>query len=109
MSLSTAINEKSAGHRALIAACHSDRILAESDFHDASECAARTWRMIVIIAEVKNWRVEDTWESEDDYESLGVVKRLARNWEAFQKRQTETTSTLRVNSELELETDEEEH
>ena len=110
LSLSTAINEKSPNHKSLIATCHPDRILAESDFHDASECAIRTWRMVIIIAEVKNWRVEDSWEEKEKFESPGVVRRLASNWSSFTKLgpSSHLRGSLRMSLELELDTDEEE-
>jgi Tat protein secretion system quality control protein TatD with DNase activity len=108
MSLSTAINEKSVGHRALIAACPSDRILAESDIHDPSECAIRTWKMITIIANVKNWRIEETCVNDD--KQPGVVQMLSRNWETFARRNVPlvANSLSHNSSELELASDEEE-
>ena len=87
LSLSIAINSRSPGHRELITACSSERILAESDYHDISYSTGQTWQMLRAIAEVKGWRVETEWHelspaSENDW---GVVRRLEHNWEVFQK------------------------
>jgi Tat protein secretion system quality control protein TatD with DNase activity len=109
MSLSTAINEKSTGFRSLIAICPSDRILAESDTHEVSRCASRTWSMVTSIAEVKEWRIEGSLKDIEDFEgeSAGVIQRLARNWESF-RRGRYLAKEGRKASELELGTDEEE-
>lgn len=41
--------------------------------------------MILTIAEVKGWRVEEVWDySENDaQEDWGVVRRLEENWKLF--------------------------
>ncbi|KAF9567772.1 TatD DNase family Scn1 [Agrocybe pediades] len=86
LSLSTVINHKHANHRALIAACSPNRILAESDYNTVDMCTTQTWDMIKIIAEVKGWPVETEWvENEDDLkeEERGVVRRLEKNWLRF--------------------------
>jgi Tat protein secretion system quality control protein TatD with DNase activity len=89
LSLSTGINSRSPNHRALISACSPSRILVESDYHNIDHCAQRTWEMVLIIAEVKGWRVEESWDyggdSEDGEEAWGVVRRLEENWKAFKK------------------------
>ena len=66
LSLSTAINSRSANHRALIAACAPSRLLVESDFCNVRFCTTRTWDMVRIVAEVKGWRIEQDWEEEDE-------------------------------------------
>lgn len=85
LSLSKAINSRSPNHRALIAACSPSRILVESDFHTIEDCTGYTWSMILTIAEVKGWRVEEVWDySENDArEYWGVVRRLEENWKLF--------------------------
>ncbi|PPQ79424.1 hypothetical protein CVT25_002694 [Psilocybe cyanescens] len=85
LSLSTVINHKHANHRALIAQCSSDRILAESDYNDIDMCAPQTWDIIKIIAEVKGWPVEQEWVNDDEIKEndWGVVRRLEKNWLRF--------------------------
>jgi len=39
--------------------------------------------MVLTIAEVKGWQVEDTWEDEVEETEWGVVRRLEDNWKAF--------------------------
>lgn len=88
LSLSTAINSRSANHRALIAACAPSRLLVESDFCNVRFCTTRTWDMVRIVAEVKGWRIEQDWEEEDenaDEDKWGVVRRLEQNWLRFVK------------------------
>lgn len=85
MSLSTTINGRSPGHRALIAACSPRRILVESDYHAIEECTKRTWDMVLTVAEVKGWSVETTWVDDDTREEeWGVVRHLKNNWDEFQ-------------------------
>ncbi|KIY50430.1 TatD DNase family Scn1 [Fistulina hepatica ATCC 64428] len=84
LSLSTAINARSANHKALITACSNDRLLAESDFHTIEECTERTWEMIKNIGEVKGWPIEEQWLPEVRVEDWGTVRRLEANWKAFQ-------------------------
>ncbi|KIJ66209.1 hypothetical protein HYDPIDRAFT_166516 [Hydnomerulius pinastri MD-312] len=84
ISLSTVINSRSPNHRALIVACSPRRILVESDYHPVEECTARTWDMLLTVAEVKGWSVESTWVDEVDEEDWGVVRRLENNWKEFQ-------------------------
>ncbi|OBZ79886.1 Cut9-interacting protein scn1 [Grifola frondosa] len=88
LSLSTVINARSPAHKALITACSPHRILVESDFHDVQYSAERTWEMLLIIAEVKGWHVEESWD--EDYEKAGeerwgAVRRLEENWKAFER------------------------
>lgn len=83
LSLSTAINSRSPNHRALIAACSSRRILVESDCHKIEDCTQRTWDMVLIIAEVKGWLVESSWEEGVDESQQGVVRHLENNWKEF--------------------------
>ncbi|KAI0828973.1 hypothetical protein BC628DRAFT_1315822 [Trametes gibbosa] len=88
LSHSTAINARSASHRALAAACAPDRILVESDFHDLRLSAPYTWHMLQTIANAKGWRVEDAWD--DSYANApeaewGAVRRLEENWRLFQR------------------------
>ncbi|KAG1754965.1 uncharacterized protein EDB91DRAFT_1325933 [Suillus paluster] len=82
-SLSTAINSRSPNHRALIAACSSRRILVESDCHKIDDSMQRTWDMVLIVAEVKGWPVESSWEEVVDESQQGVVRRLENNWREF--------------------------
>lgn len=83
--MSTVINHKHANHRALIAQCSSNRILAESDYNDIDMCTPQTWDIIKIIAEVKGWPVEEEWVDDDEIEEShwGVVRRLEKNWLRF--------------------------
>ncbi|EMD32635.1 hypothetical protein CERSUDRAFT_118666 [Gelatoporia subvermispora B] len=86
LSLSTAINARSPAHKSLIAACSPNRILVESDFHDIRLSAPYTWDMLLTVAEVKGWRVEEAWDEEaaaDDPEKWGAVRRLEENWKQF--------------------------
>ncbi|KAG1773005.1 hypothetical protein EDD22DRAFT_308366 [Suillus occidentalis] len=83
LSLSTVINSRSPNHRALIAACSPRRILVESDCHKIEDCAQRTWDMVLIVAEVKGWPVESSWEEVVDESQQGVVRHLENNWKEF--------------------------
>ncbi|KAG9314127.1 hypothetical protein JVU11DRAFT_4912 [Chiua virens] len=94
MSLSTAINGRSPNLRALIDACSSSRILAESDYQSIEECAERTWEMVLTIAEIKGWTVETTWIEDSRTEDWGVVRRLERNWQEFQMGNHSSTTTV---------------
>ncbi|KAI0059503.1 Metallo-dependent hydrolase [Artomyces pyxidatus] len=89
ISLSTAINARSANHIALIRAAQPSRILVESDYPEAQASASRTWDMILTVAQTRGWRVEEAWDYEDDNSSdqdqWGVVRRLEHNWSAFVK------------------------
>ena len=42
----------------------------------------RTWDMLRIVAEVKGWPVEKTWEEVEESQ-WGVVRRLENNWRRF--------------------------
>ncbi|KAH7886043.1 hypothetical protein F5I97DRAFT_1195195 [Phlebopus sp. FC_14] len=83
MSLSTVINGRSPNHRALIAACSPRRILVESDYHPVEGCTARTWDILLTIAEIRGWPVESTWEDVPREEDWGAVRRLEKNWKEF--------------------------
>jgi hypothetical protein len=112
LSLSTAINSRSVNHRALISACSPSRILVESDYHDIDHCAQRTWEMVLTVAEVKGWRVEESWDyDEDGEEAWGVVKRLEENWKAFRRGEhgsQDTTKKRRHRKQRVLEPDSDE-
>ncbi|KZT54121.1 Metallo-dependent hydrolase [Calocera cornea HHB12733] len=82
LSLSTTINAKHGGLRALIAAASADRLLIESDYNDVTLCTDSVWDVLNLIAEVKGWRVEDTWEEGVQGEP-GAVRRLEDNWKSF--------------------------
>ena len=86
ISLSTAINSRSEKHRQLILECDEHRLLAESDYPEASMCAAQTWSMVETIAEIRQWPLETEWtEQEPEPAKWGVVRRLERNWARFCK------------------------
>ncbi|KAL5534081.1 hypothetical protein ACEPAG_542 [Sanghuangporus baumii] len=85
LSLSIAINGRSPNHRRLIASASPDRLLAESDIHDLTQCTKRTWDMVLTIAEVKGWNVEEQWEDTLDENEWGVVRRLEHNFQNFVK------------------------
>ncbi|TFK95032.1 TatD DNase family Scn1 [Polyporus arcularius HHB13444] len=87
LSLSTAINARSPAHKELIAACASDRILVESDFHDIRRSAPYTWHMLRTVAAVKGWAIEDHWDdaAPEDEAQWGAVRRLEENWKAFER------------------------
>lgn len=90
LSLSTVINARSPAHKSLIAACSPHRLLVESDFHDIHYSLPYTWTMLLTVAEVRGWEVEQTWKyddggGEDDESKWGTVKRLEENWKAFVK------------------------
>jgi len=82
LSLSATINGRTSGLRALIAAASADRLLIESDWHDITLCTGSTWEILLLIAEVKGWRVEETWEDKPQSEP-GAVRRIEQNWQAF--------------------------
>ena len=85
LSLSTTINSRSLSHRALISACDTRRILAESDYHDVRGSTERTWEMIITIADVKGWHVEKEWNPDITEEHWGAIRRLEENWNAFSR------------------------
>ena len=41
--------------------------------------------MICLIADVRGWPVEKTWETNVPHESFGAVRRIEENWKAFCK------------------------
>ncbi|KDQ63113.1 hypothetical protein JAAARDRAFT_367303 [Jaapia argillacea MUCL 33604] len=86
LSLSTGINCRSSAHIGLISTCSPNRILVESDIHRIDLCTERTWDMVKIVASVKGWRVEDSWDYDQGSEvqvEWGVVRRLEENWNLF--------------------------
>ena len=83
LSLSSAINARSHSHKALIKAASPDRILVESDIHRLDQCAGRTWDMILTVADVHGWKVEDRWSDDLDGNESGAVHRLEENWKRF--------------------------
>ncbi|KAI0094465.1 TatD DNase family Scn1 [Irpex rosettiformis] len=86
LSLSTAINTRSPAYRSLVTTCPDTRILVESDYHDVSYSTPQCWDMVLRIAEVKGWRVEqEEWVDGDGVSEAewGVVRRLERNWRVF--------------------------
>ncbi|KAI0308270.1 hypothetical protein B0F90DRAFT_148312 [Multifurca ochricompacta] len=92
LSLSTAINGCSPNPIALIRACSPTRLLVESDYSDVREAPTRTWDMACIVAETRDWPIEDSWERERerslaalDESQWGVVRRLEVNWHRFIK------------------------
>ncbi|KAJ3539097.1 hypothetical protein NM688_g6414 [Phlebia brevispora] len=85
LSLSVVINSRSPAHRDLIATCSSNRILVESDYHDPAYSTSETWKMLQMVAEVKGWTLEDTWEDDVLPEQWGAVRRVEENWRLFEK------------------------
>jgi len=87
LSLSTAINGSIPNFTALVIECSPTRLLAESDWPDARDSPARTWDMVCMIAEIRGWPIEDTWEDSIplDEAQWGVTRRLESNWHAFVK------------------------
>ncbi|THH08349.1 hypothetical protein EW145_g2767 [Phellinidium pouzarii] len=83
LSLSMIINGRSPAYRKLITMASSDRLLVESDIHEIGQCATRTWDMLLMVAEIKGWIVEDQWD--DEGSQVGVVHKLEHNWKAFLK------------------------
>ena len=81
------INARSPAHKELIAAAPPNRILVESDFHDVRYSAPYTWDMLLAVAEIKGWRVEDAWDADADMpeDQWGAVRRLEENWKAFER------------------------
>jgi len=82
LSLSIAINAKHGGLRALIEAASPDRLLVETDWNDITHSTESLWEILMLIAEVKGWRVEETWEEEARGEP-GAVRRIEQNWSSF--------------------------
>jgi Tat protein secretion system quality control protein TatD with DNase activity len=87
LSLSTTLNARSRAHEALVRACDPTRILVESDYPDVRYCAPNSWDMLLIIAKLKDWWVEenedDIAREERDGKGKGAVRRIKENWEAF--------------------------
>ncbi|KZV81012.1 Metallo-dependent hydrolase [Exidia glandulosa HHB12029] len=82
-SLSTAINVngRSDNWQKLAEACPDNRLLIESDFPYITDSQQRTWDMLILVADIKKWRVEDSWE--EDAAEFGAVRILADNWTRF--------------------------
>ena len=85
LSLSTVINSRSPAHKELIRVCSPDRLLVESDYNDATYLASQTCDMLATIAEVRGWPIEQSWEDDCPEEKYGVVRRLERNWQRFER------------------------
>ncbi|KXN88839.1 Cut9-interacting protein scn1 [Leucoagaricus sp. SymC.cos] len=83
ISLSTVVNGRSSGYKALIATCADDRILAESDYDSIDMSTSQTWDMVKTIAEIKEWKIETSWADDLEEKEWGVVHHLKRNWERF--------------------------
>lgn len=68
--------------------------------------------MVLTVAEVKGWRVEESWDyDEDGEEAWGVVKRLEENWKAFRRGEhgsQDTTKKRRHRKQRVLEPDSDE-
>ena len=88
MSLSTAINTRSAAHEPLIRACNPSRLLVESDYHNVSESGPRTWEIMEVIARIRGWKVEQTEEEiladSPTEEAFGAIRRIQENWRLFE-------------------------
>ncbi|KIJ54332.1 hypothetical protein M422DRAFT_201444 [Sphaerobolus stellatus SS14] len=83
LSLSLAINSRSPSHRELITVADPKRILAESDYNDIDLSAPNTWKMILLIAQVKGWKVETSWQEDLAEDQWGTVRKLEENWRTF--------------------------
>lgn len=89
------INSRHPDHRALLAACASDRLLVESDYHDIDMCTEQTWIMLQTIADVKGWSIEDTWIDNLEKEKWGTVRKLEENWQRFLRGRNDQVSALK--------------
>lgn len=67
----------------LIAACAGERVLVESDYFDIDMCTSRTYEIVKVIAEIKEWVVEPNWVEYLGEKNWGVVHRLEKNWRRF--------------------------
>ena len=86
LSLSQVINTRSIAHESLIRAASATRLLVESDYNAVNRLAPQTWDMVVTIARIKGWTVEESeYEIDHPAAEKGVVGRLEQNWEAFVK------------------------
>ncbi|KAF8346953.1 TatD DNase family Scn1 [Amanita rubescens] len=83
LSLSVVINGRNSNLKRLIAACAPDRILVESDYDNAEMTTPMTWEMLLIVAEIKGWKVEEEWGQ--DLNPVGAVRRLEENWKRFKE------------------------
>ncbi|KAG8844652.1 hypothetical protein FRB96_002970 [Tulasnella sp. 330] len=87
ISLSIAINGRSAGYEGVIKACDAERLLVESDMNNITKCTEYTWHMVSVIATVRGWRIEEDASEIIDAslpkEQWGVVRRLYQNWKRF--------------------------
>ncbi|OCH89561.1 TatD DNase family Scn1 [Obba rivulosa] len=111
LSLSTVINARSTAHKALIATCSPNRILVESDFNDIRLSGPYTWDMLLTVAEVKGWRVEEVWDegtAGNDAAQWGAVRRLEENWNAFVRGNHEPVKKKRDRKRLVLDESESE-
>lgn len=85
LSLSKVINGRSDNHKALIASCPSNRLLAESDYNNIERSAEQTWEIAKTIAEIKGWSVEQGWNEDILEVEWGIVRHLEENWKLFEK------------------------
>ena len=74
---------RSPNHLKLIETASPGRLLVESDIHEIGQVAERTWDMVLTVANVKGWTVEERWDDEVEEGQWGVVRRLERNFETF--------------------------
>lgn len=44
-----------------------------------------TWEMLLIIAEVKGWKVEEEWGQDLNPGQVGAVRQLEENWKRFKE------------------------
>lgn len=51
--------------------------------------------MVLTVAEVKGWRVEESWDYDEEEERWGVVRRLEENWKAFKRGRHESQDTTK--------------
>jgi hypothetical protein len=85
LSLSVGINARSDNHILLIQNCAEERLLAESDWNQVCYCTPQTWKILEIIANLRGWPLETSWDTDaPSEEQWGVVRRLERNWKRFE-------------------------
>ncbi|PFH52242.1 hypothetical protein AMATHDRAFT_74306 [Amanita thiersii Skay4041] len=101
MSVSTVINGRNRNLQSLIAACSPNRIMVESDYNNVEMTTPNTWEILLLVANVKGWHIEQEWLQQLPLNEWGAVRRLEANWIKFgrgvhvAKRQTETPPTNR--------------
>jgi len=57
--------------------------LVESDYNNADMVTQMTWEMVLVVAEVKGWRIEEDWDENQEQGTTGAVKQLEENWTRF--------------------------